>query len=158
MEVDATSKPKIAPLLTLPPEVLSIVGNDLCQRSLNALTQTCEALKLVVTPWLYKCLVLRVPVKWSRLSSLESLVSSSDHRFQYVEHIDVATRHSPSRKNDQGTWDHQKVSDGESDPFQIILPAKAASDALNVLVRLLIARLPKHRLQSFRFFSVYSSD
>ena len=148
MKVNATSESNIAPLLLLPTEVLGIVCHSLCQRSLNALTQTCKTLDLVAAPKLYHCIILRVPMRWSKLPSFESLISSSGKNFRYVGHVVVTTQQGQLRNCQRGG-----LSKDADQGCLFDFPPDFASDALNVRIRLLLARLPKQRLQSFRSIS-----
>ena len=183
--------------MTLPPEVVVIVCNSLCKSSLNALTRTCKKMNDIVAPILYRSVILRAPIYWSRLPSFESLVSSSARNFDLVQQVHIVTQvtkdqqsaqsvqsdgstecegsaesdksaeddessesdesgedDESSESDESGEDDESSKSDetSESDYDHIrVHPADFASKAINVLIRILIARLPKQRLEVFRF-------
>ncbi len=175
------TEPDHPPLLTLPPEVLGMVCSRLNEYSLTRLMETCKSLNSIASIQLYEHVVLRVPMGWSRLPSLESLISSSGENFSLVRHITVATQHDVLRKNQKEPvynlrirgvrsednagypWPDTESSDYNSEdsngdwdgvlghPSPPMLPPPSASRALNVLIRMLVARLPKHRLQTLRY-------
>lgn len=139
-----------APLLGLPPEVLGILYDTFHRRDLNQISQTCKTLNSSAIPRLYKHVFIQVPMQWSRLPSLEALVGSSGESTQFIRSITVSTQQDPLREDQTRTVESRLPSVmalGGRPLF--VLPAVSASNALNVLIRLLIARLPKHRLRDF---------
>ena len=141
-------------LVTLPPEVLGLVCGSIDQRSLNALTRTCKILHSIAILKLYKTVILRVPIEWSRLPSLESLINSSVRNFDLIKQIHIVTQQHPLRDDHRCAQCIEWYTNSESDEELVYhLPSSSASSALNVLIRFLIARLPKQRLEIFRFAS-----
>ena len=139
-------------LLRLPPEVLGKACDDLGQWNLNSLAKSCKALQSAVTPLLYETVSLRVPMKWSRLPSIESLITSTSDNFQYIKHLWIHTQHEPLSENQQGAAYHPYEREPiEEEILLFKLPPNWASDALNTLIRLLVLRLPRHRLQTLRY-------
>lgn len=175
------TEPNHPPLLILPPEVLGMVCSRLNEYSLTRLMETCKSLNSIASIQLYEHVVLRVPMEWSRLPSLESLISSSGENFSLVRHITIATKHDVLRKNQKEPvynlhirgiksednagypYTYTESSDYDSEDSnsdwdvvlghrsKLMLPPPSASRALNVLIRMLVARLPKHRLQTLRY-------
>ena len=140
-----------ASLTRLPPELLNKVCNGIGRHNLSSLAITCKALNAAVTPLLYVAVVFRAPTEWSRLPSIESLVSSASENFQYIRHLSVLPQHSPLKENQKSEYLAFKDGSEDEDHPLFKLPPRWASDALNSLVRLLIRRLPKHCLQTLRY-------
>lgn len=151
------------PLLSLPPEVLGMVSeqvlllilsvrqsltwaqipnsSDLCRLSL-----VCKTLRIACLPNLYSRLVLRIPTIWSQLSAVEDLISSVGERFRHSRSLCIAPQ--PTRK-DLAAFSNDELLERISDGINY--PLAAATIHLNYLVRLLLRRIPKGRLLSFSY-------
>lgn len=122
---------------------------------LARLSLTCKALNSNVTPLLYQQVIIRVPLKWDSLDSLESLVcpdaASISRNLRYCRSISIKTQQAalPDLEYDE---DKYGISQGDlyHVKFQLHKPSIWASNALNSLVRLLLHRLPRNTLQTFR--------
>ena len=146
---------KRASLLALPPEILCIACSNLSQQTVNSLVQTCRTLRFNATPILYESVVLRVPMKWSRLPTLESLVSSSGENLRWIRRLAIDTQHDSIRKNQRGPTEDIFTQDEPREHSKLFtLPSAAASHTLNILIRVLVARLPENGLQSLKYHSV----
>ncbi len=136
--------------------------------------ETCRILNSIASPKLYEHLVLRVPMDWSQMPSLESLLSSSGENFSLIRHITITSHHVMLKKNkkvpehshgvldvggeDMANYPTTDSEDSEEDWFHLVdhqrlfmVPPPWVSKVLNVLLRLLVARIPKHQLQTFRY-------
>lgn len=120
-------------------------------RDLNSLCRSCKALRATVTPRLYGTVELKVPCRWNRLSSLESLIGSQSQGFNYIRCLRIVVQQS-SPSNDQ-LGDVEELSDSEDEPgclFTVHTTNKFRSTALNALIRLLFLKIPRQCLQHFR--------
>ena len=97
-------------------------------------------MKLIALPKLYRLLTLKVPVKFSRLDTLENLLSGSDDGLQYTRAINILTQQAPLKSNAIKAEQQLQIE------RLSYVPVCYVSDALNTLIRLLILRLPKNRL------------
>ena len=133
-------------LQTLPQELLEIVLSNLGQNSLDGLTRTCGELRGNATPVLYQSVMLRVPIRWSVLPSLETLITSGIN-FGYTRYISVVTQQDALRPSQQGPMDDSNRIARHS---SFVVPSDHASHTLNTYIRMVIAKLPRHRLRSLR--------
>ena len=135
-----------APLLELLPELLNAVCSMLSQHNLSVLMQTCKALKSAVAPILYNHVVLRVPVSWERLASIESLAGCSEENLLSIRHITIATRHNPSKEHQKSLYRALTLHEVLGSRYE----DSPASRELNLMVRMLIIRMPRNQLQSIK--------
>lgn len=130
-----------------------MISVKLSQRSdLNKLSQSCKDLRDIVLPVLYRSVLVMVPMQWSRLPSLEGLLSSSGSNLQFTTNLFTGTQLDPLASDQSGDSDQlsSSVSSHDEASQELFVPKKDASNALNALVRLLILRIPKGGLESFR--------
>lgn len=89
-----------------------------------------------------------MPIRWSRLPAIENLLGSSDDNFRFVRQITIKTRQDPL-SDDERDIESLTDSEAEMEKKLLALPSVAVSRALNVLIRLLIPKLPTQRLEVF---------
>ncbi|KAI4117080.1 MAG: hypothetical protein LQ345_002600 [Seirophora villosa] len=135
-------------LLSLPPEVISLVTGDIPYRhDLSNLSMTCKSLKAQVFPRLYERLVLKVPQTWDELSHIESLVLSAGEGLQYTTSIRIVPQ---TKRFDYGRATALPAStEAKTLCGDISIPHALVSKHLNTIVRMLLKRLPKQRLIEF---------
>ena len=142
----------MAPDLTkIPPEVQNLIGRHVNVGDLNSLTRTCKALNNALLAKLYSLVVLRVPIRWSRLISLENLVSSSGSGLKFTKSILIATQQQPSKGETLESEDSRTAEEiAEERDLLFCLPSSSASKALNIMIRLLLMRIPDNHLKLFK--------
>ena len=134
-------------LLRLPTELLFNVFDNLDQHSLSCLTRTCGHLQGAGTPKLYERMSLRAPVRWSRLPSLETLITSSGENLYGVRYISVETQNDPLRTSQQGPMDE---FDQHLQHINFRLPSHHASHNMNQYIGMLVAKIPHRHLRGLR--------
>lgn len=117
---------------------------------------TCRTLNNAFLARLYSHVVIKVPIRWSRLTSLEDLISSAGSGFNFVTSICVTVQQQPSIDDAQESEDGRTAQEiAEERDLGFCLPHVAASKALNALIRLLLMRIPDNHLKHFE--CVYDS-
>lgn len=91
-------------------------------------------------------------MQWSRLPSLEGLLSSPGSNLRFTTDLRIETQLDPLRRDQIGDDDQllRSISSPNATSQELFVPRKDASNALNALVRLLILKIPKGGLESFR--------
>lgn len=112
------------------------------------MSRTCKTLNDTFLAKLYCHVVIRVPIRWSRLVSLENLISSSGSGLKFVTKISIAPQQQPS-KGDTLEFEDARTAEevAEERDRLFCLPSSSASKALNVLIRLLLMRIPDNCLK-----------
>ncbi|KAM0798656.1 hypothetical protein BDR22DRAFT_858375 [Usnea florida] len=136
-------------LTTIPPEIHGLIGSHLCIRDINRVSRTCKALKDAFLASLYENVVIRAPIQWSRLVSLENLISSAGSGLKFTTSIYITTQQQPSKNNTQENENDSTTL--EDLAGSSCLPQASASKTLNVLVRLLLGRIPDNQLKCFDY-------
>ena len=158
----------------LPPEVLGCILAEVCCHPSHAresvvlitssqverpvglarISLTCRALYADVTPHLYRHVIIRVPFKWDCLNSLENLICQDDasvsRKLGYCRSLSIKTQQTVPYLEHHDCKYELSREDGDNSRFLLHKPSAWASNALNSLVRLLLLRLPRHTLQTFR--------
>lgn len=101
---------------------------------------------------MYEDLTLKVPMEFSRLDTLENLLSTSGDGLQFTNKITITTQQAPLRAGQlvQSGAGHGNVEQPTSSETVHHLPKQAISDSLNTLIRFLILKVPRDHLTSFR--------
>lgn len=86
----------------LPNELLYMIVENFSDKDLNSLSKTCTRLYDVVLPILFDSLTIRVPMRWSRLTSLEDLVGFRSPGLQYTTAVRIVTQHGPVKYSQCG--------------------------------------------------------
>lgn len=119
---------------------------------LAKLILTCKSLHANVTPHLYQHVIIRVPLKWDSLNSLDSLIcpdAASVSNLRYCRSLSIKTQQTlPDLVYDGRKYETSR-DDEDCPKFQLHKPTSCASNALNDLIRFILLRLPKHTLQTF---------
>lgn len=114
------------------------------------MSQTCKTFNNAFLAKLYSLVIIRVPIRWSRLKSLEDLISSAGSGLKFTTRICIIAQQQLSKDHALEFEDSrtaQEIAD-EKDLF-FCLPQISASKALNVLIRLLLIRIPNNHLNLF---------
>ena len=122
-------------------------------RDLARLSLTFREMVAVVTPVLYKSLCIRIPISSSCHKSLENLLSSSSLGFHSTTKI-VVTIPQEMSKTDHvcQVEDFEFRNSGYLPCAELFrFPTRSHSETLNCLIRLLMTKIPMHRLKSFRY-------
>ena len=129
------------------------------RRDLNSLCLSCKSLKSVALPRLYETIELRIPLKWSRLPSLENLLTVNSKAFVHIRNIFIETKQSLVKQDQYGSFDESDLTgneepsefyeDTDDTPFRRCSPMCGGSENLNAFIRLLILKIPKQRLYAF---------
>ncbi|MCJ1457914.1 hypothetical protein MMC28_008283 [Mycoblastus sanguinarius] len=139
--------------ITIPVEVQIVIASYLLRRhDLNGLCRSCKALNSIALPKLYSQLVIKIPVQFSRLDTLENLVGSSGKCLQFTTRIRISTqqhRLKAGQLGERGEKLGTVLRESVADRSQPYLPTKEASDALNAWMRLLLMKLPEKRFLGF---------
>lgn len=135
----------------------------------------------VVLPTLYRTIELKVPLRWSQLPSLESLLASSSEGLKYTRCLRIITTQYRQEDNtyfnlDEDIVEHEQESGDEEDLvgdagmddseeeaegegvgalFRVSHPRTAASNALNAFIRVLIVKLQPQQLHTFWYISLH---
>ena len=112
------------------------------------MTRTCRSLNDAFLASLYTYVVIRAPIRWSRLVSLENLVSFPSRGLSFTTGICITTQQQPSKDDAQ---DNDDASTTREDLASLFLPQASASKALNVMIRLLLRRIPDNHLKRFKY-------
>lgn len=123
-------------------------SNQLLRPSdLNALSRTCKTLRDTSLPKLYRRVDVRIPARHFQLDALGNLLCGSEKGFTSTQHLRILPQQGPfhnSRdKNLDNDWDEEIAHDYR--------PGSRASSLFNVLIRMLITKIPIHCLQSFEY-------
>ena len=113
------------------------------------MSRTCKTLNDAFLASLYSQVVIKVPIRWSRLVSLENLISSAGSGLKLTTSICITTQQQPSKHDVQEIEDHSATL--EDLAGSSCLPQASASKALNILVRLLLGRIPDNHLKCFEY-------
>lgn len=130
---------------------------QLPQRDTSSLIRTCKRFHTLGLPQLYETLTLRLPVCWSSLSSLENLVGSTSIGLRSTIIIRITT-------SQQWKPDALQHSSNSNPVGLFCLPDQTSESSFNVLLRLLIMKIPKSQgraLQSVKnspFGGFFSGD
>ena len=128
---------------------------------LNSLCCTCQSLNRVVTPILYRCVVLRVQQHWDNLASIHNLYAYSFRNLKYTSSIIIRPKACPDENLCPCLSDDEDQSDEESrcvlyddankeyDKWRVVLPSEMLSETLNGIIRLLILEIPRNQLTKF---------
>ena len=132
----------------------------------------------VVLPTLYHTIELKIPLRWSRLPSLENLLASWSEGLKYTRCLRIVTKQYPQQNNNYLNLDkvpenddegivkadtesgHEREAglndaemEGETSEnqgmFRIYRPRRSASNTLNAFIRVLISKLPSQQLRTF---------
>lgn len=119
------------------------------RRDLSRLSRTCSAIKAVVLPILYSHLVLKIPCKWVRLCHLENLLASNSDNLQHVTSLSLINDLNNAHVYDGYT--EGLLSDVELETIHngVHTPHPLVSSQLNMILRILLQRLPRDRLTEF---------
>lgn len=134
-------------LTTIPPEVHSLIGRYLCTRDVNSVSRTCKTLDEAFLASLYDSVVIKVPIQWSRLASLENLISSAGSGLKFTTSICIAIQQQPSKDSTKDNVNERTTSEELASLYR--LPQASFSKALNVMIRLLLRRIPDNQLKHF---------
>ncbi|KAG8529189.1 uncharacterized protein KY384_005824 [Bacidia gigantensis] len=117
----------------------------------TALCQVDRALYLTVQPVLYEYLDIRVPLRWQRLASLESLLSTNNSGFRFTRAFRIInSRTLDGAGADKGGLGVLKVTEQDVEArFLSYEPESHASYTLNGLIRLILGRLTPNSLRIF---------
>ena len=125
---------------------------------------------------------MKIPLRWSRLPSLEGLLASSSEGLKYTRCLRIVTKQYPQEDNsyfnldrlpetdDEDVVDNENESadeegveldDGEKEEegeeedgiFKVYHPHNSASNTLNAFIRVLISKLPLQQLHTFWYNS-----
>lgn len=100
---------------------------------------------------LYQVVVIKVPIRSSRLVSLENLVSSSYSGLKFTTTVVITIQQQPSKDETLGSQDDRTTDEiAEERDFLFCLPSRSASKDLNGMIQLLLMRIPDNRLKRFR--------
>ncbi|MCJ1395478.1 hypothetical protein MMC18_008364 [Xylographa bjoerkii] len=132
-------------LLKLPDELLCMVfGQIVNPQDLNKLSTTCKRAHTLVSPILFKHVTLRIPRIWNEgLGFIEWLLVVDTKALAHTECLMIITV--PQDSMDRSLETLKLVAD------EIERPGIIYQSTLNQLVRVLIRRIPKGRLRSFRW-------
>ena len=141
--------------------LLTVLFNQgiLHRRDLAKVSRVSKQLHTITVAKLYSDLYLFVPMRWSRLGSLENLVGSSGDGLKLTTSIRISTQHDPLRPNqkrDQAIATQDEIE--LETKLDFCLPTIQASNFLNALVRLLLMKLPQNQLQIFWYNHRTSPD
>ena len=130
-------------------------------RDIRRLALSCKSLLAVAIPQLYQTVELKVPLKWNRLASLEKLLVSASDGLRYTRRLSIVVQQTPIKDDRYGSRDHLGLTDDGEDvedrpehdnrTFKVHVPGRAASCALNALIRLLILKMPRQQLIEFLY-------
>ena len=102
-------------------------------------------------PKLYKTVVITAPQRWSQLPSFESLLGSDGDGLKYTTELYIGTQQYPLQESQEESEDQRLPEEVPAEmQFQFFLPQSSTSNALNTLVRLIILKLPRNKLELFR--------
>ena len=160
-------------LMNIPPEVQNLIGghvslpnlmgfsrrktlitfrSQLHISDLNSVSRTCKTLNNAFLAKLYSRVLIRVPIRWSRLASLENLVASFGNGLKFTTTIFIAALQQSSNGETLESEDDRTPDEtAEEEDLLFCLPSSSASKALNVMIRLLLMRIPDNRLKGFRY-------
>ncbi len=94
-------------------------------------------------------MVIKVPIRWSRLVSLENLNCSAG--LKSTTSIRIIAQQQPLDDDILDSEDGRTAQEIEEEKIKMFcLPQISASKALNVMIRLLIMRVPKNHLKFFQ--------
>ncbi len=146
---------------------------------LNSLSHTCKTLKAIVVPKLYRCVSLRVPQQLESQYPSRNLSIYTEENLKYTRGIVIEPQQHPRDRDQTTEWSQHSFSDDEShntsstdeshngssddsslsnhsddesndvDSCRVFLPSEQDSNSLNRLVRVIIARIPRHQLHHF---------
>ena len=108
---------------------------------LNNLCQTCKIWNAIVLPRLYAHLKITISSDSPCLLFLETLAGSAGDGLKLTTGMSVATR--------PGIRDYTGLIPDQDPARSVCLPEQQVSDALNILVRVILERIPRQRLLSF---------
>ena len=139
-----------------------LISSQLPRRSdLNDFGETCRLLYDIVRPRLYENLELHLAREWTSLEHLEDLLALGVQDLQYTKHISVVMRCDrlgvqDPLKDPAVEYDGDGLDMYEDDAFlgDHVDPygqTKEQPGQLNCLMRLIIARIPKSQLRTFRY-------
>ncbi|KAL8642410.1 MAG: hypothetical protein Q9226_008515 [Calogaya cf. arnoldii] len=137
---------------SLPPELLNAIIKLAIQipfrHDLSNLSMTCKTLKDCVLPVLYKHLVLKVPLVFTDLSHLESLIDpiGGAEGLQHTTSISIVPQLEHFEKVDR-----QALMDGALLELfgDVTIPHVLASNHLNTLLRFLLKKIRQQSLTNF---------
>ena len=109
------------------------------------MSRTCKTLNECFLASLYSYVVIRAPARNTGLVSLENLISSTGSGLKLTTGICITAQQEPSTDD---TQDNENDSTTRKDLY---LPPASASKALNILVRLLLKRIPDNHLKRFEY-------
>ena len=105
----------------------------------------------VALPKLYKTVVIKAPQRWSQLPSVERLLGSDGSGLKSTTELYICTQQDPLQEYQEESEDQRLPEEVLAEhQLQFFLPQSSASNVLNTLVRLIILKLPRDRLELFR--------
>ena len=117
---------------------------------LNSVSCTCRTLNEAFLAKLYSRVAIKVPIRWSRLVSLENLLSSTGSGLKFTTDICITAHQQPSNDDTMEVEDERTTSEIQDERESLFcLPKISASKALNVMIRLLLMRIPESHLKLF---------
>ncbi len=141
--------------------LLKVLFNQgiLHRRDLAKVSRVSKQLHAITLAKLYSDLYIFVPMRWSRLVSLENLVGSSGDGLKFTTSISILTQQDPLRPNQK--LDQAIATQGDIEletENNFCLPTIQASNFLNALVRLLLMKIPQNQLLGFWYDHQTSPD
>ena len=159
-------------LMNIPPELQNLIGghvslpnlmgssrrkqlitfrSQLHISDLNSVSRTCKTLNNGFLAKLYSRVVIRVPIRWSRLVSLENLVSSAGSGLKFTTTILITAQQHQSKGETLESEDDSTAQEiAEERDLVFCLPSSSSSKALNGMIRLLLMRIPDNHLKIFK--------
>ena len=124
------------------------IADQLCQKvshptDLSCLSRTCKEWKAVTFPRLYACVKITVPHHLTDLDFLEHLLSSTGEGLRFTKSIKIQTV--------QKHCDNARLNDryNPQDATAVSFPEDTWSENVNILIRLLIMKVPKNTIKEF---------
>ena len=115
---------------------------------LSRLSRTCKAWHAIVVPRLFRHLILEVPQKENRLTSLETLVALAPEGLKYTQSLSVVPWH--RRYPIDALQALPKQSDLEGlQPSQTTPDRTVIERIFNALLRLIVLKIPQNTLRKF---------
>lgn len=114
---------------------------------LNALSRTCKTLRGASLPKLYRRVDVRIPADHFRLDALENLLSSSGEGLKSTQQLRILPQQGPLHYNRHTNLNN----DGNVEVAKDCHPGTHVSSLLNMLIRLLISKIPLNCLQWFEY-------
>ena len=126
-------------------------GQLLRRTDLNALSRTCKTLRDSSLPKLYRRVDVRIPARHSRLDALENLLLSDGRGLNATQQLHILPHQGPIQfsPHDGGHINlDMHTREARSLEFQ---PENHISNLLNILIRQLIMKIPRHCLIVFEY-------